>query len=225
MVIKWFDSTSGHMSNEIIKVTAAELSLVQDNCMNPAQLKLLLQKTPKHYIKKRPAKGGGEWDYVSGGYVRKVLNLMFGWDWDFEILSEMIRDGEVIVKGKLTCRANGRTIVKTQYGKKEIVFKKGTEIPLSIGNDLKSAATDSLKKCAADLGIAGDVYNKNEFRELDVTPMETPDEVNDRKEMKRLNDWLESVKTIDELKQVEQSCSMYGMLPQYNAKMEQLCKK
>jgi hypothetical protein len=44
---------------------------------------------------------------------------------------------EAIVKGRLTCRSNGKTIIKTQYGNKDIVFKKlqqgETErIPLSI---------------------------------------------------------------------------------------------
>jgi len=41
-------------------------------------------------------------------------------------------------------------------------------IPLSIGNDLKSAATDCLKKCASEIGIASDIYNKDEFREVKV---------------------------------------------------------
>jgi hypothetical protein len=40
-------------------------------------------------------------------------------------------------KGRLTCRSNGKTIIKTQYSNKDIVFKKlqqgETErIPLSI---------------------------------------------------------------------------------------------
>jgi spore coat polysaccharide biosynthesis protein SpsF (cytidylyltransferase family) len=39
---------------------------------------------------------------------------------------------------------------------------------LSIGNDLKSAATDALKKCAAEIGIAADIYNAEEFREVQV---------------------------------------------------------
>jgi actin-like ATPase involved in cell morphogenesis len=89
---------------------------------------------------------------------------MFGWDWDFEIMDEKIMHGEVIVKGKLTCRSNGKEIIKMQYGNKDIMYKKlqqgETERqPLSIGNDLKSAATDALKKCAAEIGIAADIYN------------------------------------------------------------------
>jgi hypothetical protein len=136
----------------------------------------MLKKTPAQYKKKRPAKGGGEWEYVTGGYVKKCLNLMFGWDWDFEIIDEkiMIEAKEVVVKGKLTCRSGGKTIVKMQYGNKDIMFrvnwvdgkKVPTDIPLSVGNDMKAAATDALKKCAAEIGIAADIYNKEDFREV-----------------------------------------------------------
>jgi hypothetical protein len=94
----------------------------------------------------------------------------------------------VIVKGKLTCRTAGREIVKMQFGNKDIAFKteflkdkEGKVIyengkpkkvpsdePLSLGNDFKAAATDCLKKCAAEIGIAADVYNAEEFREVEV---------------------------------------------------------
>ena len=93
---------------------------------------------------------------------------MFGWDWDFEIMDEKIIHGEAVVKGKLTCRTNGRTIVKMQYGNKDIMTKRGSNEPLSIGNDLKAAATDALKKCAAEIGIAADIYNKMDFNEVNV---------------------------------------------------------
>ena len=146
-------------------VKASDLSLT-DSSFNEKQLQLILKKTPAKYIRNRPAKGGGTWDYVSGGYVKKVLNLMFGFDWDFEILEQLIMSGEAIVKGKLTIRTNGQTITKMQFGNKDIVCKKGTDIPLSIGNDLKAASTDCLKKCAAEIGIAADIYNKEEFREV-----------------------------------------------------------
>lgn len=158
-------------------IDKTELSLVKENSLNEHQLALILKRTPNQYIKKRPAKGGGTWDYVTGGYVRKVLNLMFGWDWDFEILDHTIIGGEAVVKGRLTCRTNGKQIVKTQFGNKDVIYKKQTQdeitkgldkIPLSIGNDLKAAATDALKKCAAEIGIAADIYNKEDFNEVIV---------------------------------------------------------
>jgi hypothetical protein len=158
-------------------IDKTELSLVKENSLNEHQLAQILKRTPNQYIKKRPAKGGGTWDYVTGGYVRKVLNLMFGWDWDFEILEHTIIGGEAVVKGRLTCRTNGKQIVKTQFGNKEIIYKKQTQdeiakglekVALSIGNDLKAAATDALKKCAAEIGIAADIYNKEDFNEVIV---------------------------------------------------------
>ena len=159
--------------NNLALISVEDLSLVDDNSLNANQLSQILKRTPKAYVRKRPAKGGGTWDYVSGGYVKKVLNLMFGWDWDFEVLEDKIMHDEAIVKGRLTCRSNGRTIIKTQYGNKDIMYKRGTDangnrVPLSIGNDLKSAATDCLKKCAAEIGIAADIYNKDEFKEIQV---------------------------------------------------------
>lgn len=154
------------MSNEIALVNASEISQVENNFLNPNQLGRLLKKTPAKYLKTRPAKGGGTWQYVSGGYVKKCLNIMFGWDWDFEIVEQLIMHKEAIVKGKLTVRSGGRQIVKTQFGNKDIIYRKGTDEPLSIGNDLKAAATDALKKCASELGIAADVYNAQEFNEV-----------------------------------------------------------
>jgi hypothetical protein len=159
--------------NKLALINAEDLSLVDNNSLNANQLALILKKTPAQYVKARPAKGGGTWDYVTGGYVKKCLNLMFGWDWDFEILDEKILFGEAIVKGKLTCRSNGKEIVKMQFGNKDIMYKRdvdkdGNRIPLSIGNDLKAATTDCLKKCAAEIGIASDIYNKEDFREIKV---------------------------------------------------------
>ena len=177
------------MSQDLAIITSEDLSLVSGNVLNELQLAQILKRTPSQYVKQRPAKGGGTWDYVSGGYVKKVLNLMFGWDWDFEVLEDKIMHDEAIVKGRLTCRSNGRTIIKTQYGNKDIMYKRGTDengnrVPLSIGNDLKSAATDCLKKCAAEIGIAADIYNKDEFKEIqvkdwikDIDKAETSDEL------------------------------------------------
>lgn len=158
-------------------VTDSEISKVKDNALSIDQLNHLLKYTPEQYIKKRPAKGGGEWFYVSGGYVKNVLNLMFGWDWDFEIIEEKILHSEAVVKGKLTVRSGGRTIIKMQYGNKDIAYKRqpneqGEQLHLSIGNDLKAAATDALKKCASELGIAADIYWKEDFESKTVVSEE-----------------------------------------------------
>ena len=165
------------MANELRLVSEAEMSLIQNNVLNAGQLQLLHKETPAKYVRERPAKGGGKWKYISGGYVKKTLNLMFGFNWDFEIIEQLVMHGECIVKGRLTVRTNGVTIIKNQFGNKDIIYRKLQEgeterVPLSIGNDLKSAATDALKKCASELGIGADIYNKEEFESFQVVSEE-----------------------------------------------------
>lgn len=202
---------------EIVKIEAKELSLVDNNSLNAKQLALLLKKTPAKYIHSRPAKGGGTWDYVSGGYVRKVLNLMFGWDWDFEIISESLQGKQVIVKGRLTCRAQGRTIVKMQFGCKEVMYQRGTETPLNLGNDFKAAATDSLKKCAAELGIASDIYSKMDFNEV-IVNTESIEKTNDLKETQRVMNYISSCDTIGMLETVKDTAYTLGLQTEYDAR-------
>jgi hypothetical protein len=140
------------------------------------QLVHMLQRTPSKYVYTRPGKGGGNWAYVTAGYVTKCLNYIFGWNWDYEKVSEPTvteiikliesKIDQVWVTGKLTVRGNdGHQIVKTQAGRAEIKFRKDTRTPVDIGNDIKSAYSDALKKCASLLGIASDIYNAAEFRD------------------------------------------------------------
>ena len=133
----------------------------------PEQMLHIMQSTPKEHIYQRPAKGGGVWDYVTGVYVKKVLNYVFGWDWDFEVKDHGIEGNLLWVLGKLTVRTkDGKAITKEQFGRAETKKRKDGTGYLDYGNDLKAATTDALKKCASELGIASDVYGKNEFREI-----------------------------------------------------------
>lgn len=132
------------------------------------QLLFILQRTPKQHIYRRKAKGGGYWEYVTGIYVKKALNYIFGWMWDFEI-KDKGREGDLVwVQGRLTIKdKSGKPmIVKEQFGRADIKFLKGTKTPVDYGNDLKAAATDALKKCASELGIASDVYGREEFKQI-----------------------------------------------------------
>ncbi len=126
--------------------------------LNSSQYTILNSPTPKTAIKKRPAKGSGEWDYVPTAWVIERLNLAFGFNWSFEVTYFGKESGEAIVQGKLTVNFPSGQIVKQNFGNHEIRNKKGTDIPPSIGNDYKAAASDCLKKCATNLGIALDLY-------------------------------------------------------------------
>jgi len=146
-----------------------ELSLVNTPISKEQMLKIF-QRTPNGHIYTRPAKGGGQWSFVTGVYVKKILNYVFGFLWDFEVKDKGREGDQVWVLGKLTIKNNNgmAMIVKEQFGRADIKFKRGTETPLDYGNDLKAAATDALKKCASEIGIASDIYGKNEFKDIGV---------------------------------------------------------
>lgn len=126
--------------------------------LSSAQIHFLTRKTPSEYIKQRTGPGGAKLDYVEVGYIVDLLNKAFGWDWDFIITSEQIGKRQVWVRGELIVRFSDRIVTKSQYGGAVIKVNKSTQEPFSIADDLKAAASDSLKKCASLLGVAGDVY-------------------------------------------------------------------
>lgn len=159
--------------NEFIQpMMAGKKMTLAKSWINQDQLIKIVQKTPAQHIYERPGKGGQKFTYVTGNYVIKALNFVFAWNWDFEVLSHGIEQGQVWVHGKLTVKGpNGETITKSQFGRADIKYlkdpktKRPTSTMLDFGNDLKGASTDSLKKCASMLGIASDVYGKQEVKE------------------------------------------------------------
>jgi len=151
-------------------LTPEDLTAIESPLLNEKQYKILYSRTPARFTRERPAKGGGKWTYVTAGYVKKVLNFVFGGNWDFEIVDDRFipEAKQVLVKGRLTVRADGNTIVKMQYGRADVKYRKSDQTPLDLGNDFKAAASDALKKCASEIGVAADVYNPQEFKEANV---------------------------------------------------------
>lgn len=133
------------------------------------QLLKILQKTPKEYIYSRPGKGGKKWDYVPVHYFEKAMNYIFGWMWSFEIKKQWREDGYCITQGRVNVydKTGKLLIFKDATGGHEIRMKKKDGKPLDLRNDYKSADSDCFKKGCSKLGIASDVYGKNEFREID----------------------------------------------------------
>jgi hypothetical protein len=139
--------------------------MIPKTWMSEKQVVRMVQRTPQQHIYTRPAKGGGQWSYVTGNYVEKVLNFTFGWNWDFEVVNHGKEGEQVWVLGKLTVKDDkGHSITKTQFGRADIKFRKNSKEILDFGNDLKAATTDALKKSASLLGIASDIYGKMEFK-------------------------------------------------------------
>lgn len=157
-----------------IVVPASDKQRLLMQTLNEAQVDFLLQRTPRKEIKYRQGRGGLQFAYVEHGYVTERLNLVFGFNWDFEIVDKQILEEEVIVEARLTVRTpNSQTIVKTQFGGADIKrhtsgAKSGR--PLSIADDYKAAASDALKKCASLLGIGLDLYGRDRPEEPESEP-------------------------------------------------------
>ncbi len=157
--------------------------VLQKTWFSKNQLLKILQKTPKQHVYTRPGKGGRSFEYVTGVYVKKVLNYVTGWNWDFVIEDKQVfgiaeGSGQIVIQGKLIVRdpSGKHKIEKTQFGRADVKYLKGTSTPVDIGNDFKAAATDCLKKCASELGIASDVYGAQEFKEIHEDEADAPRE-------------------------------------------------
>jgi hypothetical protein len=105
-------------------------------------------------IKRRQGMNGDVLDYIEGCAVIQRLNESFEGEWIFEIDDHRVYDDEVVVLGKLTAQK----IAKTQFGKSRITRRDSDNSIVSLGDDLKAAATDSLKKCATLFGVGLHLY-------------------------------------------------------------------
>ena len=105
-------------------------------------------------IKRRQGTDGDVFDYVEGCAVIQRLNECFEAEWIFDIQDHRIYDEEVVVLGKLTAQG----IAKSQFGKSRITRAKKDNSIISLGDDLKAAATDCLKKCATLFGVGLHLY-------------------------------------------------------------------
>ena len=116
------------------------------------------------FIRKRPSAYGRELNYVEGRHYVERLNEAFKSEWSFAIVLHEVLTDEVVVLGKLT--ADG--IEKHAFGGSTITKNKDTGEAVSIADDLKSAATDALKKAASLLGVGLHLYGDDQVEQVHV---------------------------------------------------------
>lgn len=115
----------------------------------------------------KPA-GGRELTYVDGETIVSRLNDVLGYDgWSFEVGQINVLEREVWATGRLTVYTGERTIVREQAGGQIINRTRAGEI-VELGNDIKGAVTDCLKKCATLVGVGLYLYDPNERREVEA---------------------------------------------------------
>jgi len=122
-------------------------------------------KTPKAYIKKKMGM-----DYVEIGYMKAIADKEFpGWSWEI-IKSEALGSAAYVVHGRLKWYDNGVMRAGDMVAAHRIQTKKGsgTEF-VDVGNDIKSANTDCMKKALnMYMNIADDVY-RNQYEDPELT--------------------------------------------------------
>jgi len=114
---------------------------------------------PETLVKTRPGAYGGSLSYIEGHTVIHRLNEAFDGNWSFEIMSHQILDEEVLVCGKF--RANAAGVIKMAFGSSRITRDDRTGNAIALGDDLKAASTDALKKSATLLGVGLSLYGGN----------------------------------------------------------------
>ena len=121
-------------------------------------------KTPKPYIKKKMGM-----EYVEYDYMRSVADKEFpGWSW-LVIKAEMAGSEAYIVHGRLKFYDEGIWREGDVTAAHRIQKKRGTNEFVDIGNDVKAANTDAIKKAFnMYMNIADDVY-KNQIEETKLS--------------------------------------------------------
>ncbi len=118
---------------------------------------LLEQPFTPDQIKQRKGNFGRDLTYLEGHAVIQRLNDALEADWSFEILHHELFQDEVLVKARLTTG----TVSKTHFGSSAITRNKKTGDLISLGDDLKAATTDALKKAATLLGVGNYLYSSD----------------------------------------------------------------
>ena len=111
-------------------------------------------KTPKAFIKKKMGM-----DYVEYSYMREIAEKEYqGWSWNI-IKTEVLGSEAYVVHGRLKWFDNGVWREGDMTAAHRIQKKRGTTEFVDIGNDIKAANTDCIKKAFNHyMNIADDVY-------------------------------------------------------------------
>jgi len=119
-------------------------------------LTLLAQSFDSAFVKQRDGRGGKKLDYLETATVIARLNEVLGPDgWSFRLRDHFKMEDEVIVRGEL--HVNG--VCHQQFGASKIGRDRDGNA-VSLGDDLKAAASDALKKTATLFGVGLGLYTE-----------------------------------------------------------------
>ena len=127
-------------------------------------------KTPKPFIKKKMGM-----EYVEYSYMREIADKEFpGWSWKV-VSTEVLGSEAYVVHGRLKFYDEGIWRECDVTASHRIQKQRGTNDFVDIGNDIKAANTDAIKKAFnMYMNIADDVY-RNQVDDLELSDLEKSD--------------------------------------------------
>ena len=148
------------MSNDKMALDSIGLDVINESLANITTQHKEVGKieTPKGLVKKKMG-----FDYVELSYMKKIANEQFpGWSWTI-INAEALGTAAYVVHGRLKWFDNGLWREGDMVAAHRIQTKRGSTEFVEIGNDIKSANTDCMKKALnVYMDIAADVYRSDD---------------------------------------------------------------
>lgn len=152
--------------SEIVKLSEQNINDVRDRLkqLTKQHTNISDMVTPKAYIKKKMGL-----DYVEIGYMKAIADKEFpGWSWEI-IKSDALGSEAYVVHGRLKWYDNGVMRTGDMVAAHRIQKKKNTDVFVDVGNDIKAANTDCMKKALnMYLNIADDVY-RNQYEDPELS--------------------------------------------------------
>ena len=160
------DNKNGELTTYDKKQLAAVRKAITDKHKHESEL-----KTPGPYVKKKQGM-----DYVEYSYMREVADKEFpGWSWTIE-KTEVLGSEAYVVHGRLKWFDEGIWRQGDMCAAHRIQKKRGIDEFVDIGNDVKAANTDCIKKAFnMYLNICDDVY-RNQVEDFELSD-EQKDEI------------------------------------------------
>jgi hypothetical protein len=150
--------------SEIVKIDGVSEMLQE---LTKQHSKVSDMVTPRAYVKKKMGL-----DYVEIGYMKAIADKEFpGWSWEI-IKSDALGSEAYVVHGRLKWYDNGVMRIGDMVAAHRIQKKKNSDVFVDVGNDIKAANTDCMKKALnMYLNIADDIY-RNQYEDPELSDEE-----------------------------------------------------
>lgn len=113
--------------------------------------------------------------YLSIAQVVRRLNQVLGLNgWSHAALRDGVwaESDEIYVYGRLEGWIDGQRFEREDYGSKKITRDRAGKLPIQLGDDYQAAKSDSLKRCAKQIGVGA--YLSDDIGTIALGPATDP---------------------------------------------------